>query len=60
MAYALNAMEYEGKSNWTQFDVWWLCLRKSAYVSYCAVFKVYLPVIIIAAVATGIVMAVKK
>lgn len=35
-------------------------MRKSAYVDCCAVFKVYLPLLLIAAVITGIVIAVKK
>ena len=34
MAAALNAMAYRGKTDWTQFGVFWLLCCESHYLSY--------------------------
>ncbi len=33
VADVLNELKYEGRDNWTQFSVWWMCLTRSKYVS---------------------------
>ena len=60
MANALNEMKYKGKDNWTQFDIWWMCLWESNYVSYCSILKVYLPIIAFIALILGVVYATKS
>ena len=30
----LNLLKYEGKTNWTQVSVWWMCIARSKYVRY--------------------------
>ena len=50
VARTLNIMEYKGKQNWTQVDIWWMCLTKSSYLSCTGIFKVYLPLLFIVGV----------
>lgn len=59
MAYALNEMNYEGKKNWTQADIWWMCITRSNYVSWCSILKVYLPFLIIVGIILAIVFGIK-
>ena len=33
VADVLNELNYQGRDNWTQFSVWWMCLTSSKYVS---------------------------
>jgi fatty-acid desaturase len=60
VAYALNEMQYQGRADWSQFDIWWLCIKSSSYVGLCAVAKVYLPFLIIIGAALGIAFGVKS
>jgi hypothetical protein len=52
-------MKYEGKDNWTQVGVWWLCLSRSEYVSWFDILKVYLPFLIILGLILGLVLGLK-
>lgn len=52
-------MQYEGKDNWTQFDVWWMCIWKSQYVTWCDLVIVYLPFLIIAGIVLGLVFGLR-
>lgn len=47
VANVLNKYKYKGKSNYSMVSVWWLCSTKSKYISWCALFKTYLGLIII-------------
>jgi fatty-acid desaturase len=53
-------MQYQGRADWSQFDIWWLCIKSSSYVGLCAVAKVYLPFLIIIGAALGIAFGVKS
>ena len=46
VARVLNIMRFEGKENWNQVDVWWMCLVRSRYLSWYGLVQVYLPFLI--------------
>jgi hypothetical protein len=49
VARALNKYQYQGKSDHTMVDVWWLTISQSRYVSWGHVIKAYLGFMIIVA-----------
>ena len=51
----LNGIEYQGRSNWTQFGVFWLISFKSEYVSFKHVIKTYIWSVIVYSIFVGIV-----
>jgi hypothetical protein len=59
VADVLNELQYEGRTDWSQFDVWWLCIKSSSYVDWCAVVKVYLPFLVIVGAVLGLVFGLK-
>jgi hypothetical protein len=42
VARALNKFNYQGRSNYTMIDVWWMTVSKSHYVSWSHVIWTYL------------------
>jgi hypothetical protein len=47
VAHALNNMNYENKSNYNMFHVWWYCIAYSKYVSWGHMIRTYLGFIIV-------------
>jgi len=48
VADVLNCVQYKGKTNWNQVDIWWMCIWSSSYVNKCYVMKVYCPFVVMA------------
>ena len=59
VADVLNRIKYEGKDNWSQVDVWWICLWRSSYVSCLDILCVYLPILIVLGLIFGLVFGLK-
>lgn len=59
VADALNCMKFEGRDNWSQFSIWWMCLTRSKYVNWCDIIIVYLPITLIIALILGLVLGLK-
>lgn len=60
VAYALNAMRYDGSTSWNMIKLCFLMLCHGKYVSFAGFLKTWLPflvIIIIAVVVTAVVMA---
>jgi hypothetical protein len=47
VAHAMNEMRYDGREDWNMVRVWWYLTTRSTYVSWLALFRTYLPAIII-------------
>jgi transmembrane protein 222 len=47
VARALNEMEYDGKTNWTMFSVFFLTILSSKYISASGILKTYFPFLIL-------------
>ncbi len=60
VAEVLNELHYQGRADWSQFDIWWICIKSSSYVNFCAVLKVYLPFLIIVGIVLGIIFGVRS
>ena len=50
VARVLNILEYQGRTNYTMIDIWWMCLVKSKYVSVMHILFTYVLWIFIAIV----------
>lgn len=61
VAYALNAMRYDGSNSWNMVKLCFLMLCHGKYISFCAFLKTWLPfliLVIIAAVVVAVVLTV--
>ena len=46
-AYVLNMLNYNNKSNYTMFHIWWMLITKSKYISCMHIIKTYIGFIIL-------------
>jgi hypothetical protein len=56
VAKALNLMKYNGKEDYNDITIMLMFVLRGKYVSYCHILKMYIPLIIIAIIITGIVL----
>jgi hypothetical protein len=47
VAEVLNRISYQGRDDWSQLSIWWLCLWHSSYVNKLDILRVYFPFLLV-------------